>query len=191
MFKKMLIALTGMMVFAVMPALADAGCKNGKFVGSYTRPNPNVDIFGDGTVLHSYAFQLNLHGDGTATEYWTGYPDYMVTLGTGSESRGSWTCRRDGKLVVTMILAGYTPVEATDFNTGNPTADVSLSFTSKVTYLFTIDNDNTITRVQSRARNYTPAQDPTDPAGGTLGPLRTTSLVYTRLAASDDDLLAP
>jgi len=191
MFKTMLITLTGLIVFAVMPALADSGCKNGKFVGSYTRPNANFDVFGDGSVIHSYAFQLNLHGDGTATEYWTGYPDYMVTLGTGSESRGSWTCRRDGTLVVTMILAGYAAVEATDFNTGNPTADVALSFTSRATYLFTINDENTITRVQSRSRNYTSAQDPTDPTGGTLGPLRTTSLVYTRLSASDADLLAP
>jgi len=191
MLKKMMIALMGLAVFAVVPAFAAIDCKKGGFFGSYTRSDPNFDVFGDGTTFHSLVFQLTLHTDGTANEFWTGLPDYTITLGTGSPWIGSWTCRSDGKLVVTMINGSYTPVTGTDPNTGNPTPDIALFRTSRTTYLFTIDDANTLTRTESRARRYTPAQDPTDPSGGTLAALNTTSFVYKRLTASDADLLAP
>ncbi len=54
-----------------------------------------------------------------------------------------------------------------------------------------LQGDNTLTRVRARNRGYPPNQDPTDPAGGTLGPINSTTLVYKRLAASDADLLLP
>ena len=72
-----------------------------------------------------------------------------------------------------------------------PYADVSLEQHLKTTYLFLVDGPNTITQTQSRGRTYGPAEDPTDPAGGVLGTLRTTPRVYTRYAASDVDLLLP
>jgi hypothetical protein len=186
MLKKMTLALTGIIVFAVAPVFAGTDCKKGTFIGSYTSADLNEDIFGDGTVLHSFVFQLTLHPDGTANQNWTGFLDYPLSTGTGSPWIGTWTCRSDGNLVVTMIHSNYAPVTS-------PLGikDVALSSTIRSTYLFSIDDQNTLTRIQSRARVYTPAQDPTDPAGGALLQLNTQSIVYKRLIASDADLIAP
>ena len=174
-----------MLVTAVGTAFG-ADCKNGKFVGSYTSPNLDVDLFGDGSVIHSFAFQLNLHSDGTADQYWTGLPDYFINLGTGSPWIGSWNCRQDGKLVVSLLRGSYLPVPASPPNA--PNADVALSNHVRNTYLFSVDDLNTITRIQGRARVYGIHEDPTDPAAGALDPISNSHVVYKRLIASDADL---
>ena len=124
MLKKMMITLAALMIFAVVPAFADAGCKNGKFVGSYTRVQLNQDIFGDGTVLHTFLTQLTLHSDGTADLYNTALLDYVINTGTASPSIGSWNCRQDGKLVVTFLNANYRPTTTT---TTAPKPDIALA----------------------------------------------------------------
>lgn len=188
MLKKILFALSVMMIFTAIPAFANAGCKNGKFVGSYTNTTANVDVFGDGSVVHTYVNQLTLNENGTADLYWTGYNDYFTNLGTGSPSIGSWTCRNDGKLIVTLITGVYAP-SVPSANAPNP--DVTLVLHFRTTYLFSVEDGNTIKRVQSRTRRYTPAQDPGDPNGGILGALNNTESTYKRVVASDADLLAP
>ncbi len=188
MLKNLTIAFTALFMFMVMPAFADPGCRNGKFVGSYTLGNPSVDLFGDGTVIHSFVYQLNLRSDGTVDQYWTGFPDYFINLGTGSPWIGSWTCRQDGKLVVNVIRATYLP---TTPSANAPNPDVQLVNHVRSTYLFSVIDDNTIRRIQARARVYTPAQDPTDATGGTLGTLNMSLVEYKRLVATDADLLAP
>ena len=189
MSKRIMLIVAALAVFLVVPALADnAGCKNKKFVGSYTAPNLNFDLFGDGSFVHDLVFQLTLHGDGTATQYWTGLPDFEINAGTGSPWIGSWTCRQDGMLVVTFLRANYGP---TPPGPNHPLPDISLAVTIRNTYLFRIDDDNSITRIQARARLYTPSQDPTDPNGGTLNPINSATVAYTRLEATDADLLLP
>jgi hypothetical protein len=136
-----------------------------------------------------------LHADGIATQEFTGSPDVMLSGGEGTPFVGSWTCRKDGKLVVTMLTALYgTTTDAINHPTtvpDPPPVDLFLAANSRVTYLFTVTDDNTLTRIQSRRRGYPPAADPTDPTGGTLGPLNTTEVVYNRVVASDADLLLP
>jgi hypothetical protein len=178
------------LVFIAMPAFADAGCKNGKFVGSYTLPQTLNDIWGDSTgVNHTVLFQLNLHSDGTVFQYNTGFPDIMLNSGTATPYVGSWTCRNDGKLVVTVINAVFTPTTNTH---GNPSPmDLLLLFHRRITYLFAVTDDDTLTRTEVRVRQYSVTQDPSDPTAGTLKPLNTTVAVYKRLVASDADLLAP
>jgi len=182
-----LIALFVVPVFAAPPG---TGCNKIKFWGSYTRPTLNVDVFGDGTAYHSFLFQLTLNSDGTATQTWTGATDYLMNAGTGTPWIGSWTCRQDGKLVVTMITASFFPVGP---NPNPPiiNADLELSGHTRLTYLFSVDDENTLTRLQARSRNYGPNADPTDPNGGTLRPLTVTTATYKRLVATDADLLAP
>lgn len=187
MLKKIVFVLAVMTIFATVPSFAGS-CKNDKFVGSYTNTNANVDVFGDGSVIHTFVNQLTLNENGTANLYWTGYNDYLINLGTGSPSIGSWDCRNDGKLVVTLITGVYTPSVP---NGNAPSPDVTLVQHYRTTYLFAVDNKNTIRRIQSRTRRYTPAQDPGDPNGGTLGALNNTEFTYKRLVATDDDLLAP
>jgi hypothetical protein len=188
MFKKTILALAVLTVFMATNALAANECKKGKFAGSYTLANPNVDVIGDGSIIHSFLFQLTLNADGTANSYWTGLNDYFINLGTGSPSIGSWSCRNDGKVIVTLISATYLPAQPNG-NTPNP--DVTLFRHTRSTLLFNIVDDNTITREQGRSRVYNPSQDPTDPNGGTLLALNTTQITYNRLIATDADLLAP
>jgi hypothetical protein len=187
MVKKMFV-LAAMVVFTVGSAYA-ANCRNGKFAGSYvSSPNAPTDLFGDATVVHTFVFQLTLHSDGTASQYWTGLPDYELTLGTGSPWIGSWTCRNDGKLVVSLLRASYLPVAP---GVNNPTNDIELLGHFRSTYLFTIDDDNTVTRIQARSRTYGPDEDPSIATGGTLGAISNAAVPYKRLVASDSDLTAP
>jgi hypothetical protein len=194
------VAFLALSVFMVIPAFpqvtGNAGCKNGKFVGSYTHLDTFPDIWGDGSnVEHQFISQLNLHSDGTATEEFTGNPDIMLSFGLSTPSVGSWTCRKDGMLVVTQILAIYMPttdaINHPSTVPAPPPVDLFLLQHDRVTSLFFVTDLNTLTRIQSRIRRYNATQDPSDPTGGVLRPLNTNVVVYTRLVASDADLLAP
>jgi hypothetical protein len=193
MFKRSLFALAAITIFMSVATLAappKTGCRKFNFIGTYLAPNQQ-DVFGDGNI-HKFAFQLTLSSDGTVNQYWTGLPDYLINAGTGSPQIGSWTCRDDGKLVIILIQGSYSPATPTD-DPNLTSQDVVLTSHSRTTYLFTVDDDNTVTRTLSRTRRYTPTQDPTDPAGGTLlnFPATPVNTVYKRLTASDADLLAP
>jgi len=183
MFTKITLALTGLLVFAVTPVLA-ANCNTTDVSGSYTRLDQNFDVIGDGSVFHNLIFQLTLNKDGTASQYWTGIPDYLIGAGTSSPFIGSWSCRSDGNVVVSFIWANYSPIKRKGIS------DVALVEHRRATYLFSVDT-NSLTRVQGRVRVYLPSEDPTNPNGGTLGPIFTNTATYTRLTASDADLLLP
>src|SRR5215831_3360154 len=112
--KNVLLAFLALSMFMGIPAFSqgngNSGCKNGKFIGSYTTLSTVADIWGDGSnVEHQLISQLNLHSDGTVTEEFDGAPDIMLSFGFTTPSIGSWTCRKDGMLVVTQILAIYVP----------------------------------------------------------------------------------
>jgi len=198
--KNVVVASLMFSLFMVIPAFpqgsGNAGCKNGKFIGSYTHVDAFPDIWGDGSnVEHQLVSQLNLHSDGTVTNEFLGGPDVMLSFGLGTNSVGSWTCRNDGMLVVTVIFAVYAPTTDAINHPATvpspPPVDLFLFQHTRATYLFSVTNANTLTRIQARNRRYNPAQDPTDQTGGDLRPLNTNVVVYTRLVASDADLLAP
>jgi hypothetical protein len=88
-------------------------------------------------------------------------------------------------LVVTVLISSYFPTET------NIAKDIELSLNIKITYLFSVDSENLLRRVQARQRTYNMTEDPTDPNAGTLGGLIVDEINYTRLEASDADLLAP
>jgi hypothetical protein len=183
MLRKMALLAVILTVFATIETFADS-CATGNFVGTYTRPS-SADIFGDGNV-HNFAFQLTFHADGTVTQYWTGLPDYLINAGTGSINIGAWKCRDNGNILVTLLSASYEPFPA-DATLGT-VDDVRLLSHSRTTIVFNVDSNNQLTRLKSITRTYAPAQDPTDPNGGTLGTLLTTQVVYKRLVASAADL---
>lgn len=196
--KNVVVAFLGLSMFMVTPAFpqGNAGCKNGKFVGSYTHLDTFPDVWGDGTnVLHQFIRQLTLHSDGTATEETTGAPDIMLSGGTTSSRVGSWTCLSDGQLVVTLIFAVYLPtndaVNHPVFTPIPPPVDILLTQHSRMTSRFSVTDTNTLTRTLARTRRYNAKEDPTDPTGGVLQPLNTNVVVYKRVVASDADLLAP
>ena len=190
MFKKMIFVLfvLAMLSFA-SSANAAVGCKKFNFLGSFTRTQASVDVIGDNT-FHTWIFQLNLHSDSSATQFWSGGPDIMMNGGLGGPWTGSWNCRADGKLVVTMIEPNYSPIAAGS-HVGITVPDILLNGYARTTYLYSVDSDNTLTRIQARSRSYGPNDDPANPAGGTLGDLSTLTFTFTRLSASDADLLLP
>jgi hypothetical protein len=116
------------------------------------------------------------------------YYDFMINTGSNSPGIGTWTCRADGKLVVTTLAGLLFPV-APNGNPQLPAADISLEQHVRATYLFSVDDANTMTQLQTRSRFYGATEDPTNPTGGQLGALNTTPRVYTRFTASDADLL--
>ena len=194
--KSVLVAVVLLSTFMVTPAFPQglAGCKSGLFIGSYTHLDTFSDIWGDGTgVINQTIRQLTLHSDGTATEDSTGALDIMLSGGTISSRIGSWTCRNDGRLVVTLIWAVYLPTAdaASHGVVPTPPVDILLAQHTRATYLFSVTDANQLTLIQARRRVYSATEDPTDPTGGVLRPLNTGSDVYKRLVASDADLLAP
>ena len=196
--RNVLVAFLALSVFMVVPAFPQgvAGCKTGMFIGSYTHLDTFPDVWGDGSNVENQTIrQLTLHSDGSAIEEGTAALDIMLSAGTGSSAIGSWTCRNDGKLVVTLIFAVYLPttdaVNHPSSVPNPPPVDILLAQHSRRTSLFSVTDANSLTRIQSRIRRYSATQDPTDPTGGVLGPLLTNAVVYTRLVASDADLLAP
>jgi len=196
--KSVFVAVAVLLVFMVTPAFPQqmAGCRSGTFIGSYTTLITIPDTWGDGSnLLNQTIFQLNLHSDGTAIQEFSGSPDTMLSGGMETPRVGSWTCRSDGKLVVTLIWATYVPTnDAVNHPVVTPIpppVDILLSRHFRATYLFSVTDANTLTRVQARNRAYDATQDPTDPTGGVLGPLVTNVRVYKRVVASDADLIAP
>lgn len=195
--RNVLAAFVVLSVFMVTPAFSQgAGCKNGRFIGSYTHLVTFSDIWGDGSNVENQTIrQLTLHSDGMAIEEDTSLPDIMLSAGTASPRVGSWTCRNDGKLVVTLIWANYNPT--TDAKNhplsvpNPPPVDIVLAQHIRATYLFSVTDANTLTRTEARSRVYSATDDPTDPTGGVLQPITTAIFVYTRVVASDADLLAP
>lgn len=196
--RSVVVAFLALWVFTVLPAFpqGNAGCKTGKFIGSYTHLDTFPDIWGDGSnVEHQLIQQLNLHSDGTVTQENAGAPDIMLSAGLNTPLIGSWTCRNDGMLVVTVIFAVYGPTTDAINHPSTvpfpPPVDLFLVQHTRATYLFSVTDANTLTRIQARNRRYDPTQDPTDPTGGVLRPLNTNVVVFKRVVASDADLLAP
>ena len=190
MFNKIIFALCAIAMFSfVSSADAAVGCKKFNFLGSFARAVRDVDVTGD-MNLHTWIFQLYLNSDGTARQSWSGGYDIMMNGGLGSDYNGSWKCRDDGKLVLTFIEANYGPIAAGS-HPGIAVPDIALVAYLRTTSLFSVDNDSTLTRISFRNREYGPNDDPTDPNGGVLDPLRTSTVTYTRFVASDADLNLP
>ena len=188
-----ILTLVAVSLLIVRPAFADTGCKNGKFFGSYTTTRTSSDVWGDGSgVSHTFVYQLNLTSDGTASEQFTGTPDLMLSEGTSTPAIGSWQCRQDGQLVVSLISTVYLPTkDAALHGFLNVPTDLLLFLNVRTTYLFSVPDDNTLVRIQARNRRYAATEDPTNPQAGTLGALDSSSVIYERFVASDADLLAP
>ena len=184
-------------LFMVTPAFPQgpAGCRSGSFVGSYTSLATITDLCDGSNVLQQTVVQLTLHSDGTARQEATGFPVLMLSFGMASSQVGSWTCRSDGKLVVTLLFAFLVPttdaINHPSTVPNPPPVDLLIFRHTRITFLISVTDANTLTITQTRRRHYLPTQDPTDPNGGFLGPLETDQVVYKRVVASDADLLAP
>lgn len=189
MFRNSILVIMAVVLLGVGSAMA-GNCNNDNFFGTYTRVDAATDPIGDGTLLHQYIYNLTLSSDGSAIQYWTGLPDFQINSGTGSTFVGSWKCKNNGQLVVTLLASTYYPTDPLA-NPNVPLPDVSLQYNYRYTYLFKVNNPNTLTRIQARSRRYLASEDSTNPTAGILGTLSTTPITYNRFVASDDDLTAP
>src|SRR5262249_49931016 len=115
--------------------------------------------------------------------------EFPINTGSQTPWIGSWICRSDGKLVVTLLRAFYNPIGPTAPDTTY--ADIQLGGYNRFSFLFSVENNKNLYRRVCDISNYGANDDPTDPSGGTLGPLQTNEVIYKRLVASDADLLAP
>jgi hypothetical protein len=172
MFVRFTLAICVLMILAVVPAFAAAGdgCKKGNWTGSYTSL---------AEVGNKYAIQLNFGADGAVSLYQTVYPERMIYTGTGTTGYGVWKCRADGKIVMTALYANFRP-DGFD--------DLTLAGHQRVTLLLEVVDGNTLKRTAFVYRNYEPFEDPTDPAGGTLGTPGVGERIYTRVTVSEGDL---
>lgn len=190
MSKKMLITMVALSIFMVIPAVAQGNepkCKEKDVIGSYASIRQFPDLFGNGTnVERTWLLTLNLNRDGTAYQYHTAWPDFHL-LGLATPQVGSWKCRADGKIVVTVLNGFYAPVT---FNpgTGLPTEDIELRLHLRITFLLIVEDIDNLKRVQFVRRRYNMTEDPTDPAAGTLDPVSFLERFYKRIKASDADL---
>ncbi len=164
----------------------EIGCDR-TIAGSFIYVGPSIDVLGNGT-FHRAALQLTLNSDGTATRYFTGGLDFPLSGGISESEFGSWKCRDDGKLVIVLIGEDYLPTTATN---GHAPLDLALAGYWRSTSLFSVTSRSVITMIESRLRTYGPNDDPSDPAGGVLGALKTKVNIYARVIATDSDLMAP
>lgn len=187
------LALCGISLTMAASALANTstGCLAKTFFGTYTSVEQyeNVDVRGDGAVFEdrTFIYQLTFYRDGIVEQNWTGSPDYILSLGTNTPWIGSWTCRSDGKLLVTTLRGIYAPAPGVQ---GVP-ADLAIVGHRRNTILFSVIDRNTLDRIQYRTRDYNNSENPTDPTAGTLFALDTSVVEYKRLKASIADLQAP
>ena len=194
--RNVFVAFVVLLVFMVTPAFPQGTCRSGAFVGTYTNVFTYTDLWGDGSnVVTVVLNQLTLHSDGTARFDSTGFPLLMLSFGISTAQIGSWTCRNDGKLVVTLLFGVLAPTTDAKNHPSTvpdpPPVDLSIFGHTRVTFLISVTNANSLTITQTRRRHYNPTEDPTDPNGGRLTPLNTDVVVYQRVVASDADLLAP
>ena len=191
MFKKITLALCIVaMLSLASSAKAFTGCRKYNFIGTFNRVTPDLDLFGDGTAVHTWIVQVQIHLDGTVRYFGSGAPEFMMNFGTGSDYIGSWTCRPDGKLILTGIEATYAPVNST-MNPNAVVPDLVLTGYARTTYLLSVDSDDQLTKLQARSRYYGANDDPTNPTGGTLSDFFNSHYTLTRLRASDADLNLP
>lgn len=172
-------------------ANTNSGCLAKTFFGTYTLVEyfQNLDVKGDGTLFEdrTWVYQLSFYRDGIVEQNWTASFDYPLSLGMNPNWIGSWTCRSDGKLVVTTLRGDFAPAPGVQ---GVP-ADLALVGHIRNTFLFSVVNQNIVRSIQNRTRYYNMSEDPTDPNAGTLFPLNTNVYEYKRFKASGADLVAP
>jgi len=128
-----IIAITAVSLLYAGPAFSvkkdKAGniCKDKNVVGSYTQVSQYSypDYYGvvrDRTYVH----QLNLNAGGTALLMWTASRDLMINGASDTVQLGSWTCRYDGKLLVTTLAGVHSGIPADDLFPGS-VPDIALT----------------------------------------------------------------
>ncbi|MFC1777540.1 hypothetical protein ACFL3I_09400 [Pseudomonadota bacterium] len=164
-------------------------CKDKDVVGSYMQSAEYDFTDGYGNLVDRfYVDQLNLSSGGTVHERLTAGQDLIMYAGLGSTWLGSWTCRNDGKLLVTALSADYAPIPTNTLFPGS-LSDIALVYHYRWTYLFSVEDKDTLKLEKYAVRGYGMTEDPTDPDAGGIIIEGDEEIYLDRLIPSDADLL--
>lgn len=185
MYKRTIFSVIVLSFFLASPALFakkadDSVCKVATVAGSYVR----VKQANYSGVDRTFLLQLNLSSDGIALQNFTGGLDLIDYYGGESNDIGSWECREDGKLLVTMYRAEY-PAISTDPFTAGPIQAAELRRHFLVSYLFIVTSADTLTTVEIGLKEFDMSEDPTDPAAGILRNPDLNEYEYNRVKPTD------
>ena len=154
MFRTTLAALLVVLSLSAM-ALAGPKCSPFTVAGSYVRQVP------------PYIDQLTLNIDGTVYSFSSGAFD-LILDGTIIPAVGSWTCLKDGTVLVTTILSQY--VQNSPFGDipqqGLP-LDINISVNARGTSKFSVVDSDTLQETHRIVTRVPLSDDPFGP--GTLG----------------------
>ncbi len=177
--KKRTIVWVSMLIFAVSTtAFASAPdgddgnvCQSKTWLGSYV-----VQVPINGKQFLEY-FQFG--ESGTVRHSATFYPEQMISSGTSTPSVGTWKCRTDGTIALTLIFASFPPDGA---------GDLTLGYHVRASLILQITGKKVLTRTKLVARVYPDSFDPTNPNIGFIAFVTDDPEDYTKLEVSDADL---
>lgn len=195
MFKRTIFSVIVLSFFLASPAYSAktpgvTACKIDAVAGSYVRVSQSQSVGFDGTIIdRTYLFQLKLSSDGIAVQNFTGADDMFDIYGGESDGVGSWECRKDGKLLVTMFSGSYRPVvDGLDPFTGESVQASELRFHYLVSYLLSVTSADTLKTVETGVKEFNMSEVPTDPNAGSLVTLHTLEREYNRVKPIDEFL---
>lgn len=196
MFKKTIITMIALSVLMAVPAFAKKNessgnaCKDKDVMGPYMRTIAGVGFTDDyGNYQERTYLRAMLLGAGGIVHQYDGSGfDAGHNYAVRSEWNGSWACQKDGSLVVVVYVTIFLPVAEDEIFPGS-VHDLYTSYNEKTTYRFTVDDKDTLTLTEAVVRSYDMFEDPQDPAAGFLSPVFPSSATYSRLKATDADLM--
>lgn len=160
-------------------------CSKNKVAGSYTRT-----LFVDGGASpKTYLDQINLGREGTVYWFSVSGTDRIINLGGITPFVGSWKCRRDGTVLMNIITATLAPF----VDPGSGINDIDVRDYLRFTIVFSIEDKDTLKRVQSVGR-FMPAsndENPADPDVGTIFGVGTSPYFLKRFKPLESDLNIP
>ena len=158
--------------------------------GVYVAERPTVSYFSVPGQLD----QLVLGTDGVAYRYSSFAFIRPITEGTYLPEVGSWTCLKDGSVLITTVSTSLTPIIVPTPNLlGANTLDLDRDSNFRRTQKFSVIDDDTLDLNTSVIKRFLLTVDPSDPAAPTLGgfsviPVAPGTVVYKRVKPLETDV---
>ena len=158
--------------------------------GVYVAERPTATYFGTLGQLD----QLVLGTDGVAYRYSSFAFIRPITEGMYLPEVGSWTCLKDGSVLITTVTTNFSPIIVPTPNIlGANTLDLERDSNSRRTQKFSVIDDDTLDLNTSVIKRFLLTVDPSDPAAPTLGgfsviPVAPGTVVYKRVKPLETDV---
>ena len=165
-------------------------CHVNDVAGVYVAERPTATYFGTLGQLD----QLVLGTDGVAYRYSSFAFIRPITEGMYLPEVGSWTCLKDGSVLITTVTTNFSPIIVPTPNIlGANTLDLERDSNSRRTQKFSVIDDDTLDLNTSVIKRFLLTVDPSDPAAPTLGgfsviPVAPGTVVYKRVKPLETDV---